>query len=126
MISGRYPDDHVSYHGHGYHRDHKEEEVIDDDDSSEETDLSEKDQNQRDEDGQEDIIPEVRDGIADERDVEAGPALEKSKTTRSGRSARDPNLVAWDGPDDPENPKNWTMKRKWAATVIGKWLFYLT
>jgi MFS family permease len=26
--------------------------------------------------------------------------------------------VTWDGPDDPENPKNWTFKRKWAATFI--------
>ncbi|KAF9261630.1 MFS polyamine transporter [Marasmius fiardii PR-910] len=27
-------------------------------------------------------------------------------------------IVDWDGPDDPENPKNWTFKRKWAATAI--------
>jgi MFS family permease len=26
--------------------------------------------------------------------------------------------VTWDGPDDPENPKNWNFKRKWAATFI--------
>jgi MFS family permease len=26
--------------------------------------------------------------------------------------------VTWDGPDDPENPKNWTNKKKWAATLI--------
>ena len=26
--------------------------------------------------------------------------------------------VTWDGPNDPANPKNWTMKRKWAATFI--------
>ncbi|KAF1952650.1 MFS general substrate transporter [Byssothecium circinans] len=26
--------------------------------------------------------------------------------------------VTWDGPDDPKNPKNWSMRRKWAATVI--------
>ena len=51
-------------------------------------------------------------------DVEAGPRLEKAK---SSRSQRDPNLVAWNGKDDVENPKNWTMKRKWAATFIGVW-----
>lgn len=28
------------------------------------------------------------------------------------------NIVTWEGPDDPENPKNWTLGRKWAATVI--------
>lgn len=27
-------------------------------------------------------------------------------------------IVLWDGPSDPENPKNWTMARKWAATTI--------
>ncbi|KAL0579325.1 hypothetical protein V5O48_002658 [Marasmius crinis-equi] len=27
-------------------------------------------------------------------------------------------VVDWDGPDDPSNPKNWTTKRKWSATLI--------
>ncbi|KAM5544558.1 hypothetical protein V8D89_001456 [Ganoderma adspersum] len=27
-------------------------------------------------------------------------------------------IVNWEGPDDPENPKNWGFSRKWAATVI--------
>ena len=26
--------------------------------------------------------------------------------------------VTWDSPDDTANPKNWSMKRKWAATLI--------
>ncbi|CAO2648795.1 Nn.00g097440.m01.CDS01 [Neocucurbitaria sp. VM-36] len=26
---------------------------------------------------------------------------------------RDPNIVDWDGPDDPHNPQNWTAKKKW-------------
>ncbi|KAB8345950.1 hypothetical protein FH972_023002 [Carpinus fangiana] len=33
-------------------------------------------------------------------------------------SPTDPNLVSWDGPDDPENPKNWPMRRKWTAALI--------
>jgi MFS family permease len=24
--------------------------------------------------------------------------------------------VTWDGDDDPENPKNWTIGRKWAVS----------
>lgn len=32
------------------------------------------------------------------------------------RLRRDPNLVTWDGPDDPENPKNWSMRKKWIVT----------
>lgn len=30
----------------------------------------------------------------------------------------DPNKVAWDGPDDPTNPQNWTRGRKWFITVL--------
>jgi|SRR5690242_2975449 len=28
--------------------------------------------------------------------------------------ARDPNVVDWDGPDDPANPLNWPAKKKWS------------
>ncbi|RAL14830.1 MFS transporter [Aspergillus homomorphus CBS 101889] len=30
---------------------------------------------------------------------------------------RDPNLVDWDGPDDPENPQNMAYLRKWIITM---------
>lgn len=30
----------------------------------------------------------------------------------------DPELVTWDGPDDPENPRNWSTKKKWITTLI--------
>ena len=33
-------------------------------------------------------------------------------------SSPDPDLVGWDGPDDPENPQNWSTRRKWAVTVL--------
>ncbi|KAK2028000.1 major facilitator superfamily transporter [Colletotrichum zoysiae] len=59
-------------------------------------------------------ISEVRDGIENRRDLEIGPQPESEKTTTS-KTARDPNLVAWDGPNDPGNPKRWSMRRKWAA-----------
>lgn len=26
--------------------------------------------------------------------------------------------MTWNGPDDPENPKNWTKRRRWAATLV--------
>ncbi|KAF9652760.1 MFS polyamine transporter [Thelephora ganbajun] len=28
------------------------------------------------------------------------------------------HIVDWDGPDDPFNPKNWSFKKKWGATII--------
>lgn len=48
-----------------------------------------------------------------EKDIEK--QLPKKQSTRS---LRDPNIVSWDGPDDPQNPKNWSFKRRWAATLI--------
>jgi hypothetical protein len=59
-------------------------------------------------------IPNERDFGTDDEEDESG--LEK---TRTGRSlGRDPTVVDWDSADDPQNPKNWTMKRKWAATFV--------
>lgn len=68
---------------------------------------------------------EVRDGIVNERDVDLEKCqhqhpqgeLEKSTTARSNRSRQDSKVVNWNGPDDPENPKNWSNRKKWAATV---------
>jgi len=59
---------------------------------------------------------EVRYGIRDERDIETHPGLEKAQSRRSEK--KDPHLVTWEGPDDPQNPKNWSMQRKWAATFV--------
>ncbi|KAI0036325.1 major facilitator superfamily domain-containing protein [Vararia minispora EC-137] len=30
----------------------------------------------------------------------------------------DVNLVTWDGPDDPENPQNWSHRYRWLVTLI--------
>ena len=50
----------------------------------------------------------------------ADPSLRRQPTSKSTRSQkdRDPNMVSWNGPDDPENPRNWTKKRKWLAVVV--------
>lgn len=37
--------------------------------------------------------------------ISAGPTL-------------DANMVTWDGPDDPENPQNWSIRRKWFITIL--------
>lgn len=133
LLSGNYLDDHSHYHHHP-----EDQSAIDDGESSDSSpedgdDLSEKDSvaegrlntadsaesgESRDVTESEEVA-ENRMGIQDTRDIEAGPKLEKRKSTRS---VRDPNLVAWKGPDDPENPKNWTTGRKWAATLIGTYI----
>lgn len=53
------------------------------------------------------------------RDLEANSALVHDATTTDALSANtavtpDPDLVDWDGEDDPEKPVNWTLKKKWA------------
>jgi len=58
---------------------------------------------------------EIRPGIPYQHDVEAPPVLKKTQSTRL---MKDPNLVAWESDNDLGNPKNWSMKRKWAATFI--------
>jgi hypothetical protein len=36
----------------------------------------------------------------------------------AGTGAADPNLVNWDGPDDPENPRNWSKTHKLAIVIL--------
>jgi hypothetical protein len=38
----------------------------------------------------------------------------------------DPNVVDWDGPDDPENPMNWPAGRKWGAIAVVSGITFLT
>jgi hypothetical protein len=42
-----------------------------------------------------------------EKDIEKGAAEEASES--------DPNIVFWDGPDDPQNPMNWPALKKWGT-----------
>ncbi len=48
------------------------------------------------------------------QDVErqSGQGIAQEKETR------DPNIVDWDGPDDPANPMNWSSRKKVAAIGI--------
>lgn len=40
---------------------------------------------------------------------------------RAEQGDKDPDLVDWDGPDDPENPMNWPVQRKWVVTMVLAW-----
>lgn len=68
------------------------------------------------------VVSEVRDGIQNQRDLERGNSENGHGNDSGGDSnePKDPNLVTWDGPDDPQNPKAWHNKRKWAAVICGK------
>ncbi|EIN05407.1 MFS general substrate transporter [Punctularia strigosozonata HHB-11173 SS5] len=47
-----------------------------------------------------------------------GVISEKGKRGSGSDEEEGDIIVDWDGPDDPHNPRNWTFRRKWAATVI--------
>lgn len=66
-------------------------------------------------------ISEVRDGIETRHDIEVGEAGISSGVEQT-ETERDPNVVAWNKPSDPENPKEWSTKRKWAAVFCGMFL----
>lgn len=49
-----------------------------------------------------------------ERNVKRAPVLE----VNTGAPKQDVNIIDWDGPDDSENPLNWSAQRKTAAVAI--------
>src|SRR4051794_35568984 len=51
--------------------------------------------------------------LDEQTDVESArePEVEEKPTDK------DPNLVEWDGPEDPEDPQNFTKLRKWVITL---------
>lgn len=53
--------------------------------------------------------------ISIEQDVER-QALDDTNTQE--KTPTDPNIVDWDGPDDPANPMNWSSARKVGAIGI--------
>lgn len=73
------------------------------------------------EDDHESIKSKHSDRAGQNGDLEkVAPTLSRQQTSKSTRSKRDrdPNMVSWSGPDDPENPKNWKDSRKWAAVFV--------
>ncbi|KAH8885852.1 MFS multidrug transporter-like protein [Thozetella sp. PMI_491] len=58
--------------------------------------------------------------------IEAGTEIVPKRTMSSDRGTTDPNLVGWQGPEDPGNPKNWPSRRKWAATLIVSSFTFIT
>lgn len=63
----------------------------------------------------------IEDGDHRTADLEKG-----TPETTAVETEKDPNIVDWDGPDDPENPMNWTARKKWANIAILSLLTFLT
>ena len=52
-------------------------------------------------------------------DVEKQSLHEKDNSSAEAEEKpKDPNIVDWDGPDDPENPMNWSSKKKVTTIAI--------
>ncbi|EMD32362.1 hypothetical protein CERSUDRAFT_108809 [Gelatoporia subvermispora B] len=49
---------------------------------------------------------------------EPAPKDTKSPPTFSSDDEYDSHKVTWDGPNDPENPQNWSVRRKWWITAL--------
>lgn len=63
-------------------------------------------------------------------DLEAGVARSTS-TNQIAVEVReahpvDPNVVSWDGPNDPENPMNWPSKLKWGNIAVVSAITFIT
>lgn len=52
-----------------------------------------------------------------EQDGDLEAARSPATDTACSSPSKDPNLVTWDGPQDPANPKNWPTGTKWSYTV---------
>ncbi|KAL0256281.1 hypothetical protein SLS55_008674 [Diplodia seriata] len=60
-----------------------------------------------------------------ENQSEASAATSINDPDDERQPAPDPNVVDWDGPDDPENPMNWPKAKKWGAVAIVSLITFL-
>lgn len=68
-----------------------------------------------------------------ERDLEHGAEgedfveVEEQSKPKQDEEKKDPNLIEWEGVDDPENPMNWAPRKKWIVTItLGLMTFCVT
>jgi multidrug resistance protein len=63
-------------------------------------------------------LPQNSDGASfGQIQIIRGGTVKRGASTRSKKGEKDINLVTWDGPGDPDNPKNWPTGKKWRATI---------
>ncbi len=67
--------------------------------------------------------PEHAKGFADAEKGQAGPVgpdehQAANQAADDRKKQEESNLVGWDGPDDPENPMNWSKKKKYTVTIF--------
>lgn len=70
----------------------------------------------------------VDSSLTAEKDVEKGVRTGSlsSEEEPEDTSPPDPNVVDFDGPDDPEHPLNWPFKKKWGMIILISAITFLT
>ncbi len=62
-----------------------------------------------------------------EKDLEKGDDDAQQEPQSAAEKEKQSDLVEFDGPNDPGNPKNWTKRRRWAITIsMGLMTFVVT
>lgn len=76
-------------------------------------------------DPEKDSLSDKMDGDIEKQAQDSSPPQEAVVDTQ--QEVKDPSLVEFDGPDDPDNPKNWSPKRRVAITMsMGMMTFVVT
>jgi hypothetical protein len=72
--------------------------------------------------------PEASSPSALDKDVEKGEREGSVSTKEEIEEVveDDPNIVFWDGPDDPQNPMNWPASKKWGTVTLVSAITFLT
>lgn len=60
------------------------------------------------------------------KDEEQAVASTEIRLEREQDGDNDPNIISWDGPDDPENPVNWKESIKWANVAAVSAVTFIT
>lgn len=89
-------------------------------------DLKSADTAQRDVDVEKGISPNASDLEGATIRPESRQEPEENTHDADKEADQDPNVVDWDGPDDPENPQNWPMKKKWFNIATISMLTFVT
>lgn len=63
---------------------------------------------------------------ASEKDVEKGVSPASSSIHDGNDTDVDPNIVDFDGTDDPQNPMNWRSSKKWGMVALISAITFLT
>lgn len=66
-------------------------------------------------------LPPMASEVAAAAAVEDGTTSSHSPSSAASTnssSGKDPNLVTWDSPDDPANPRNWPESKRWTVMIL--------